>query len=617
MAAPLYGRTLSDRNRYTSEEGRHMAVKPPHAMPHPYPAATAAPVGASTLDELQARLQDLQRQRQMLKRPEMARRPSAPGPPRPRTASMAERAERAPIAAGMQPVRMPSVRRPGPAGQAAPAPAPAPAAAPDASGHAAGPAAARPQTAPNHNHGGRDHPPPPAAAPAARPPSARPLGSSRHPQGLGGQRRATVGGGGFGPACLPLFSVSSTPRLDVRPDQTSRAEQEAERTARTALLRRLIREGYTRLGLPVPTITPGTALEPLLYRQEKVLGKGAFGLVSLARSVVTGELVAMKTVEKAKLTSENLKKTVEHEIRILKKLRHRRIIKLYEVIETSRSIHLIMEYVDGGTVQQLVKRHKKLDEPDAQRILYQLVDAVSHCHTNHVCHRDLKLENFMLARSGRAMKLIDFGLSVVWKPGQNLFKSYGTPCYMAPEIVKGQSYSGGAVDVWSLGVALATMLTGSLPFQGAGDTELKKRILRGAFPVPDHVSAEARDLLKQMLALEPSGRIDIQAIKQHPFLKPYSDSRSGRSPSKQPSSGATTAANEPLDEAVMAKLIEVGFDVAEVEKAVRANSYSHEAACYEMLHTAAQGEQSARLSARHSDDGEKPGLGNFFPFNLA
>ena len=216
-------------------------------------------------------------------------------------------------------------------------------------------------------------------------------------------------------------------------------QAETDRQAKTATLRRLIRDGYAKLGLPAPTMTPGMALEPLLYRQEKVLGKGAFGLVSLARSVVTGELVAMKTVDKAKLTSENLKKTVEHEIRILKRLRHKRIVRLYEVIETARSIILILEYVDGGTVQQLVKKNKKIDESDAQRILYQLIDAVEHCHQMHVCHRDLKLENFMLARNGRSLKLIDFGLSVVWKPGQNLFKSYGTPCYMAPEIIKGRA----------------------------------------------------------------------------------------------------------------------------------------------------------------------------------
>ena len=427
-------------------------------------------------------------------------------------------------------------------------------------------------------------------------------------------------------------------------------QAETDRQAKTATLRRLIRDGYAKLGLPAPTMTPGMALEPLLYRQEKVLGKGAFGLVSLARSVVTGELVAMKTVDKAKLTSENLKKTVEHEIRILKRLRHKRIVRLYEVIETARSIILILEYVDGGTVQQLVKKNKKIDESDAQRILYQLIDAVEHCHQMHVCHRDLKLENFMLARNGRSLKLIDFGLSVVWKPGQNLFKSYGTPCYMAPEIIKGASYQGAHVDIWSLGVALATMLTGSLPFQGAGDTELKKRILRGAFACPEHVSAEAKDLLHKMLHLNPEGRITIKEIRQHPWLKKYCDehgvgsqrgfgrghdhaSPTGGAP---PQTGASTAADEPLDEAVMSRLSEAGLAREDVEKAVRSNAYSHEAACYEMLFSQVQNEKTHRggssrsgsssSSAREAKEGGSNGNASsnnggpegkgFWPFNI-
>ena len=414
-------------------------------------------------------------------------------------------------------------------------------------------------------------------------------------------------GGSFGAACPPpLYSMHSTPRVDH--DRENRAAVEQERTARTALLRRLIREGYTRLNLPVPTITPGMSLEPLLYRQEKVLGKGAFGLVSLARSVVTGELVAMKTVDKAKLTSENLKKTVEHEIRILKKLRHRRIVRLYEVIETARSIILILEYVDGGTVQQLVKRHKKIEEADAQRILYQLLDAVEYCHASHVCHRDLKLENFMLSRNGRSLTLIDFGLSVVWKPGQALFKSYGTPCYMAPEIIKGASYQGEHVDTWSLGVALATMLTGSLPFQGAGDTELKKRILRGTFACPEHVSPEARDLLQRLLALQPDARIKLADIRRHPWLKSYADSHAGSSTPER-LRGSATAADEPLDEGVLRGLDELGMPREDVERAVRANAWSHEAACYEMLFAKAQAEKSARLT-------ERTGLSALLPFSL-
>jgi 5'-AMP-activated protein kinase catalytic alpha subunit len=169
---------------------------------------------------------------------------------------------------------------------------------------------------------------------------------------------------------------------------------------------------------------------------------------------------------------------------------------------------------------------------------------------------------------------------------------------MAPEIVRGNSYSGAHVDVWSLGVALATMLTGTLPFQGAGDNELKKRILRGTFACPEHVSDDAKDLLSRMLAIAPEHRIELAAIKQHPWLKPYADARTGTdAPSDAPRSGAATAADEPLDEEVMAKLVAAGLDATIVERDVRANAYSHESACYEMLYRAAQAELSSRQSS--------------------
>jgi 5'-AMP-activated protein kinase catalytic alpha subunit len=570
-----------------------------------YSKGEAARPAAANLDELQARLRELQQQRQLLKRPEL--RGVGPEPPRPGSRPRPRSAHPTVTATNgaVHPLR--PVRRPSGAAPAADVPhSPATAAAHALeqhhreerrhSGSDARPASARPGSAHNYDHDRDAH-----------------VGGVQPHMQPGRPRSSRLQRGSFGPACAPpLFSMHSTPRFDEH-----RSAAETERAAgRTALLRRLIREGYARLGLPAPTIAPGMALEPLLYRQEKVLGKGAFGLVSLARSVVTGELVAMKTVDKSKLTNENLRKTVEHEIRILKKLKHKRIVRLYEVIDTPRSIILILEYVDGGTVQQLVKKHKRLEEADAARILFQLVDAVDYCHTHHVCHRDLKLENFMLARGGRSLKLIDFGLSVVWKVGQALFKSYGTPCYMAPEIIKGASYQGHHVDIWSLGVALATMLTGALPFQGAGDTELKKRILRGSFACPEHVSAEARDLLHKMLALNPEARLSLADIKRHPWLAPYADGRAsggGASPHGARPTGVAAPADEPLDAGVVARLAEAGLPPDEVERAVRTNSYSHEAACYEMALAARASEQSARNSERHA---ERELTAGFQAFNL-
>ena len=345
-----------------------------------------------------------------------------------------------------------------------------------------------------------------------------------------------------------------------------------------------------------PPLTPGGSYGTTeMYRHEKVLGKGAFGLVSLVRSVLTGELVAMKTIDRAKLYTENLKKTVEHEIKILKRLRHERIIALYEVIETPRAIHLVLEYQDGGNVQHFVKQHKRMAEPTARRLLWQLLDGVEACHACRVCHRDLKLENFVLDKAQASLKLIDFGLSVVWAPGQTLFKSYGTPCYTAPEIIGGKRYMGPQVDVWSLGVSLCTMLTGALPFQAVGASELNRRILRGQFVLPEWISTEAADLIRQMLTLAPERRIEIGAIRRHAWLRPVAEEMAQRMgalatplpPPSQAGGGASGGGDEEeaetLDENVLAQLAQLGFEPAQVARSVRGRAYDHAAACYKML----------------------------------
>ena len=524
---------LSDRNGDGSQTVPHESV-----------------ASGTALDQLQKRLHELKHQRQLLKHPELKARLLTTESSRPSSA--------VPSSRRMGPQSRPRVPHATVKSTVAHADVFASDKTPCSSGRAVRPA--RPATAG-------------AALPAQ---GAANQGAVPHPP-----RSARLGRGSFGPACgivTPLFSLSSSRRLDIRESSSTSLEAERERLARVHLQRKLVREGHARMGLPFPTITQATALEPLLYRQEKVLGKGAFGLVTLARSVVTGELVAMKTIDRAKLHSENLKKAVEHEIRILKRLAHRHIVKLLEVFETPRSIHIIMEYVDGGTMQQLVKKQiqKRIDETDAQLLMCQLVDAVACCHEHHVCHRDLKLENFMLSRDGQTLKLIDFGLSVVWKQGLGLFKSYGTPCYMAPEIIRGGTYFGAPVDIWSLGVALSAMLTGTLPFQGAGDTELKKRILRGHFSCPEYVSCDARDLISRMLEVDPAKRITIDAVRRHPWLS----SAVRRS---QPCHAKPNGSEADLDQGILSQLEHLGFDLSTVEHAVRTKTFSHEYACYEML----------------------------------
>jgi len=143
------------------------------------------------------------------------------------------------------------------------------------------------------------------------------------------------------------------------------------------------------------------------------------------------------------------------------------------------------------------------------------------------------------------------------------------------------------------------MLTGALPFQGAGDTELKKRILRGQFPCPEHVSAEARDLMTRMLALNPSDRIDIEAIRSHPWLRGAAEA-STEAGIGEPPMLPTVGEHAPLDEDVVAQLDKLGLDPSEVERAVRGATYSHAAACYDMMLTAAQAERTSRSSGATS-----------------
>jgi serine/threonine protein kinase len=256
-----------------------------------------------------------------------------------------------------------------------------------------------------------------------------------------------------------------------------------------------------------------------------------------------------------------------------------------------------MEYSDGGNVQEYVKRSTRMPEPMAQRLLLQLVEAVTHCHAQRVCHRDLKLENFVLNKQQTTLKLIDFGLSVVWAQGKDLFKSYGTPCYTAPEIIGGKRYLGPQVDVWSLGVSLCTMLTGTLPFQAIGASELNRRILRGQFMLPEYLSAEAADLIRQMLTLSPERRVTLDGIRAHPWLRGVPEVVE---PQQQHSAAAAAAAEldghggapaapradgapQELDEQILKQVEQLGFSAELVSQSVRAKAYDHPSACYHML----------------------------------
>ena len=230
------------------------------------------------------------------------------------------------------------------------------------------------------------------------------------------------------------------------------------------------------------------------YNLGKVVGEGGFCKVRLGVHQVTGAKTAVKLVDKAKLTEENDRRRVGREIRVLKRLAHEHVIRLFDVVDSPKIVYVVMEYADGGSLLDYVRRRKKLAEPEAARFFHQMCRGLDYCHGNGVVHRDVKLENVLLD-AGENVKLIDFGLSAVLAgDGKKLKVHCGSPSYAAPEIVARRAYDGPPVDVWSSGVVLFAMVAGYLPFHahGGNKQELCAKIQRGAFTVPDAATEDFR-----------------------------------------------------------------------------------------------------------------------------
>lgn len=240
------------------------------------------------------------------------------------------------------------------------------------------------------------------------------------------------------------------------------------------------------------------------YRLLKTIGKGNFAKVKLARHVLTGREVAIKIIDKAQLNPTSLQKLFR-EVRIMKIVNHPNIVKLFEVIETEKTLYLIMEYASGGEVFDYLVAHGRMKEKEARAKFRQILSAVQYCHQKRIVHRDLKAENLLLD-ADMNIKIADFGFSNEFTVGSKLDTFCGSPPYAAPELFQGKKYDGPEVDVWSLGVILYTLVSGSLPFDGQNLKELRERVLRGKYRIPFYMSTDCENLLKRFLVLNPSKR---------------------------------------------------------------------------------------------------------------
>ncbi|XP_067280177.1 serine/threonine-protein kinase MARK2 isoform X6 [Pseudorasbora parva] len=264
------------------------------------------------------------------------------------------------------------------------------------------------------------------------------------------------------------------------------------------------------------------------YRLLKTIGKGNFAKVKLAKHVLTGKEVAVKIIDKTQLNSSSLQKLFR-EVRIMKLLNHPNIVKLFEVIETEKTLYLVMEYASGGEVFDYLVAHGRMKEKEARAKFRQIVSAVQYCHQKCIVHRDLKAENLLLD-ADMNIKIADFGFSNEFTLGNKLDTFCGSPPYAAPELFQGKKYDGPEVDVWSLGVILYTLVSGSLPFDGQNLKELRERVLRGKYRIPFYMSTDCENLLKKFLILNPTKRGSLEQIMKDRWmnggheddeLKPY------------------------------------------------------------------------------------------------
>ncbi|XP_063058985.1 serine/threonine-protein kinase MARK1 isoform X2 [Engraulis encrasicolus] len=309
------------------------------------------------------------------------------------------------------------------------------------------------------------------------------------------------------------------------------------------------------------------------YRLLKTIGKGNFAKVKLARHVLTAREVAVKIIDKTQLNPTSLQKLFR-EVRIMKILNHPNIVKLFEVIETEKTLYLIMEYASGGEVFDYLVAHGRMKEKEARAKFRQIVSAVEYCHQKRIVHRDLKAENLLLD-ADMNIKIADFGFSNEFTLGSKLDTFCGSPPYAAPELFQGKKYDGPEVDVWSLGVILYTLVSGSLPFDGQNLKELRERVLRGKYRIPFYMSTDCENLLKKLLVLNPGKRGSLEQIMKDRWmntaheeeeLKPYTEPEPDFS-----------------DSARIELMVIMGFPKDEVKESLEAQKYDEVMATYLLL----------------------------------
>ena len=272
------------------------------------------------------------------------------------------------------------------------------------------------------------------------------------------------------------------------------------------------------------------------YKYGRLIGQGAFGKVNLGLNILTGRVVAIKSFNKKNLNNhKDSKDKIVYETNLMKNLNHPSIVKILEMFEDEKHMLIIMEYLNGGNLYSFVKKRRKLKEKTAKFLFWQIIQGIKYLHSMGVVHRDIKLENILIDLNNK-IKICDFGIGKQIKPYKDkkseyiLYDQCGTPMYIAPEILlstKDKGYNAYPVDMWSSGIALYIMLSGTLPFsiehkhtnKDENNAELQYAIIHNDPKPIENISKEAKHLLRGLLTKNPKKRFTPNDVLNHSWFK--------------------------------------------------------------------------------------------------